>query len=46
MWIPIEHTETPDTPSPRQLAAILALWSIDEVRELIREMEAEERLFN
>jgi hypothetical protein len=41
MWIPVEHGETPDTPSQGQLAVILASWSIEEIRELIKEIEAE-----
>jgi hypothetical protein len=41
MWIPVEHSETPDSPSERQLAVILASWSMEEIRELIKEIEAE-----
>ncbi len=41
MWIPVEDRETPDTPSQGQLAVILASWSMEEIRELIKEIEAE-----
>jgi hypothetical protein len=41
MPIPAERPEVDDEPIPEVVATLLDLWSIEEIRHLVQEIEAE-----